>query len=172
MDFLLRTVEGIVEWTGRLVAWLTLAVVLTVFLVVVLRYTFGLGWAWLQELYVYMHAVAFMLGAAFTLKHGRHVRVDIVYGRARARYRGLVDLLGSLVLILPVFGWVVYASWPFVAISWARLEASHQSGGLPTVFLLKTVIPVACALLMAQGLCMAYRALRRLRGDVDESASV
>ena len=171
MAFFIRAAERIIEWAGRIVAWFMVANVLIVFLVVVLRYVFGLGWASLQELYIYLHATAFMLGSAYTHQKDRHVRVDIVYGRAGHRYRALTDLLGNLLLLAPVFGWLLYTSLPFVQVSWARLETSHQSGGLPGVFLLKTVIPVTCALLIGQGLCIAWHSLRALRGggDIDVS---
>ena len=158
IERLITGIEWLVEWSGRIVAWLTLAVVLLVCAVVVLRYVFGLGWASLQELYVYFHACAFMLGAAYTLKHHGHVRVDVIYGHVGPRYRRGVDVLGGYLLLIPIMGWIFYTSLPFVADSWSRLEGSHQSGGLPGVFLLKTVIPVTCALLILQGICLAYRA--------------
>lgn len=159
MERIVRAIEWLVEWTGRIVAWFTLAVVLIVCAVVVLRYFFGMGWASLQELYVYFHAAAFMLGAAYTLKHDGHVRVDVVYGRAGPGYRRWLDVLGCYLLLMPVIGWLFYTSLPFVGDSWSRLESSHQSGGLPGVFILKTVIPITCLLLILQGICLAYRAI-------------
>lgn len=163
IDRTLRLLEGISEATGRWVAWCGLAVVLVVFAVVVLRYLFGTGWAWLQELYLYLHGAAFMLGAAYTLKRDGHVRIDVAYGRFGRRYRAWVDLFGSLLLLAPVVGWLLYVSLPFVADSWGRLEGSRQSGGLPGVFILKSIIPVTCALLLGQAAAAALRAVVVLR---------
>ena len=81
-----RLVDRFMETVGRGVAWLTLAMVLTTFLVVLLRYGFALGWVWMQESYVWLHGVVFMIGAAYTLLHDDHVRVDIFYRPASPRH--------------------------------------------------------------------------------------
>ncbi|MCZ4353660.1 TRAP transporter small permease subunit [Roseovarius aestuarii] len=170
IERIITAIETVVEWTGRIVAWFTLAAMLVVCAVVVLRYFFGLGWASLQELYVYFHASAFMLGAAYTLKHEGHVRVDVIYGHAGPHYKRGLNILGCYLLLIPVMGWLFYTSLPFVADSWSRLEGSHQSGGLPGVFILKTIIPITCALLILQAVCLAYRAAKG--GDTTTTESL
>ena len=148
-------------------AWLTLAMVLITFAVVLLRYVFAIGWVWMQESYVWLHGIVFMLGAGYTLLHGGHVRVDIFYRDAGARRKALVDLFGSLLLLLPVVGLIFWVSLDYVANSWARLEESREAGGMPGLFLLKTVILGFCVLLGLQGLSLAGRSLLVLRGDRD-----
>jgi TRAP-type mannitol/chloroaromatic compound transport system permease small subunit len=144
---------------GRSVAWLCLLVVAVQFAVVVLRYVFGIGSIWLSESIIYGHATLFMLAAAWTLREGGHVRVDIFYADAAPRSRGLVDLGGSLLLLLPfmlVLGWFAL---PYVARSWAILETSRETSGIPAVFLLKTLIPLFALLMALQGVAQAIRAL-------------
>jgi TRAP-type mannitol/chloroaromatic compound transport system permease small subunit len=147
------------------VAWLTLAMVLIAFGVVVLRYVYAIGWVWMQESYVWLHGVVFMLGAGYTLLHNGHVRVDIVYRPASARTKAWVDIFGSCLLLLPTVALVFLVSTDYVAASWGRLEESREAGGLPGLFLLKTVIPVFCVLLGLQGLALAGRSLLLLSGD-------
>ncbi|MFW5834539.1 MAG: TRAP transporter small permease subunit [Pseudomonadota bacterium] len=160
-----RIVDTLNDHIGRAVAWLTLAMVVVVFFVVVMRYGFAWGRVWIQESYVWMHGVVFMLGAAYTLLHEGHVRVDVFYRGASLRYKAWVDLFGSLVLVLPLIVTTWTVALPYVANSWARVEASREAGGLPGLFLLKTVIPVFCVLVGLQALALAGRSLLILRGD-------
>lgn len=164
MEKISQIIEHINEWTGRLTAWLTLAMVAVTFTVVVLRYLFDLGSIALQESITFMHAMVFMLGAAYTLRHEGHVRVDIFYSRFGARGRAWVDLLGALLLLMPVTLFITWVSWEYVASSWSLLEGSREAGGLPGVFLLKSLIPLMALLLLLQGVAMAWHALCVLRG--------
>lgn len=141
--------------------------VLITFTVVVLRYVFSLGWVWMQEFYVWLHGIVFMLGAGYTLLHGGHVRVDIFYRVNSARFRAWVDLLGCLFLLLPIAFLVLWASWDYVLSSWSKLEESREAGGLPGLFLLKTVIWGFCLLVALQGLSLAARSVLILAGRVE-----
>lgn len=160
-----RSVDRLNEAVGRGVAWLTLAMVLITFTVVVLRYVFSLGWVWMQESYVWLHGIVFMVGAGYTLLHDGHVRVDIFYRPRDARYKAWVDLFGSLVLLLPIVAMVFWVSLDYVIVSWTKLEESREAGGLPGLFLLKTVIWAFAALVALQGLSLAGRSALVLGGD-------
>lgn len=151
---------------GHAVSWLTLLMVLVTFVIVVLRYVFGIGLIWLQESLTWMHAAVFMLGAAYTLQREEHVRVDIFYRKMSEQQRAWVNLLGVLVFIFPMCAFFVYESIDYVAASWSLREVSRNSGGLfyPAVPLLKSVLvimPVAVAL---QGLALLLRATQVIRG--------
>lgn len=161
---LVRFIDRVNDVIGRGVAWLTLAMVLLTFSVVVLRYGFALGWVWLQESYVWLHGVVFMVGASYTLLHNGHVRVDIFYRPASARYKAVVDLCGALFLLLPLLVLIAFVGYPYVAASWDNWEASREAGGLEGLYLLKTVILVFCALLTAQAVSMVVRSILFLRG--------
>jgi TRAP-type mannitol/chloroaromatic compound transport system permease small subunit len=149
---------------GRTVAWCLLFMVLAEFALVLMRYVLGVGSIWLQESVIYAHASLFMLAAAWTLAADAHVRVDIFYADASPRAKALVDLLGALLLLLPFALTLIYFSFPYVARSWALLEGSRETSGLPAVFLLKTLIPLFAALLALQGIAQALRATLTLAG--------
>jgi TRAP-type mannitol/chloroaromatic compound transport system permease small subunit len=149
---------------GRAAAWLILILVLVQFVIVLLRYVFGLGSIWLQESVVYAHGLAFLLAAAWALAIGAHVRVDIFYRDAKPRSQALIDLVGAVVFLLPMAGLILWISLPYAARSWAILERSKETAGIPAVFLLKTAIPLFAAFLILQGLAQILRAAAKPGG--------
>lgn len=190
---LAERLESVNRTVGVLVSWLALAMVLVTFAVVVLRYAFDAGSIALQESITYMHAILFMLGAAYTLQQDGHVRVDIFYQRFSRRGRAWVDLLGTLLLLVPICLFLLASSWDYVLSSWLHcpdttcsslcafsgvpllgaaisavsscdcggcdwiLEGSREAGGLPFVYLLKTLQIVMPLLLLLQGLIWMLR---------------
>lgn len=147
---------------GRAASWCALAIVLIGFAVVLMRYVLGIGSIWLQESILYAHAALFLLAAAWTLKEGGHVRVDVFYANASPRAKAWIDLLGALLLLLPFCVAIVWFSLPYVGRSWAIFERSRETSGLPLVFLLKTLIPVFAVMLALQGLSQAIKSLAML----------
>jgi TRAP-type mannitol/chloroaromatic compound transport system permease small subunit len=162
---LIRKLENIAELTGRLIAWATLLMVLVTFAVVVLRYAFNTGWIAMQESITYLHALVFMLGAAYTLRHDGHVRVDIFYQKFSDRGRAWVNLLGTLLLLYPLMLFILWISWEYVGESWKVHEGSREAGGLPGVFLLKTLLLLMPVAMMLQGLAIMLRSLEVLQGS-------
>ncbi len=159
-----QSIDTLNEWIGRALAWLTLAMVIITFLVVVLRYGFDWGSIAMQESVTYLHALVFMAGAAYTFKHDEHVRVDILYRAMHPRTQAWVNLGGAVLLLVPVALFILWQSADYVADSWARLEGSREAGGLPLVFLLKSFIPLMGVLLILQALAQAAHSLCILRG--------
>jgi len=158
--------------TGHAAAWLTLLMVVATFVIVVLRYIFDTGVIWLQESITWMHAVVFMLGAAYTLRHNGHVRVDIFYRKIGRRGRRLVDLLGALLLLAPTCAVIAWTSWEYVFSAWAVQEGSPEAGGLPGLFLLKSLLLLMPLLLLLQALAGAARNLMLLLagdGETEET---
>jgi TRAP-type mannitol/chloroaromatic compound transport system permease small subunit len=153
------------ERTGRFIAWLTLGMVVITFTVVVLRYLFHSGSIALQESITYLHATLFMLGAAWTLKQDGHVRVDIFYSKQSRRTRAWIDLTGTLLLLFPVCGFILFSSLDYVAASWSVQEGSQEAGGLDAVFLLKTAIPLMAVLLMLQGCAIILNNILIITGN-------
>jgi TRAP-type mannitol/chloroaromatic compound transport system permease small subunit len=151
---------------GRSASWLTLFMVLVTFVVVIMRYVFDAGAVWLQESVIWMHAVVFMLGAAFTLQQEEHVRVDIFYRNMSATRRGWVDLLGAVFFLLPLALFLAYAAWDFVVISWQLRESSREPSGLPypLISLLKTMLLLMPLALTLQGISMLLASIRTIRG--------
>jgi TRAP-type mannitol/chloroaromatic compound transport system permease small subunit len=142
------------------------------FAVVVLRYAFDIGWIALQESIVYMHGTVFMLGAAYALARDRHVRVDIFYRGWGPRGRALVDLLGTVGLLLPMSLFILWIGWDYVADAWAVREGSREAGGLPGVFVYKSLILLMPALLVLQGVAWAARSLLVLTGRAPPAEGV
>jgi TRAP-type mannitol/chloroaromatic compound transport system permease small subunit len=162
---LLDALDRISVVSGRLTSWLTVVMVIVTFVIVVMRYVFDAGAVWLQESVVWMHAVVFMIGAAYTLQQDEHVRVDIFYRAMSERRRAWVDLLGTLLFLLPLCAFLGYKAWDFVAVSWQLGESSREPGGMPYPFvpLLKSVLLIMPLLLALQGVSILVRALRALR---------
>lgn len=157
-----RGLDRLAGGAGRLLAWFTLAMVLLQSAVVLLRYAFNGGSVALQDSVVYLHGAALMLGLAYALQCDAHVRVDIFYRRMGERARAWVDAVGTLVFLLPLCAFIAAGSWQFAASSWSVYESSGSAGGLPGVFLLKSLIPLAALTLALQGIAQLCRALARL----------
>lgn len=160
-----------VRLVGRTAAWLTLFVVLITFTVVVLRYGFNLGWVGLQESVTYLHAAVFMLAAAWTWQDDGHVRVDIFYRDRSPRHRAWVNLLGTLLFVVPVCAYLLLVGWDYVAASWSLREGSREAGGLPLVYLLKSLVIALPALLLVQAGCHAVANLRLILGRGEAAAA-
>ena len=148
---------------GRGVAWLVLAMVLLLCAQVVARNAFDWASQAVAESAVRMHALVFMLGLGYTLMRDEHVRVDLFSRHWSPRRRAIVDLFGFIFLLSPFCFLLFFSSLDYVSVSWRVLESSRETGGLPGVYLMKTVIPVAATLLLLQGLARAARAIVLLR---------
>lgn len=155
--------RNFIAWCGKSVAWLTVVMVLLTFTIVILRYGFNLGWIWLQESLTYLHVAVFTVVSAWTLQQDGHVRVDIFYADMTEKKRAWVDLLGSLLFLVPFCIFMLIIAWPYVSNSWKLLESSREAGGLPLVFLLKSLILVLPALLLGQAFINVMDAWGTLR---------
>lgn len=162
LSLLEHSIETFTEITGRILAWLTLLMMLTLCLVVALRYGFEIGSVALQEAVTYLHGCIFMLGAAYTLKRDGHVRVDIFYRRFSPRAKAWVNSLGGILFLLPLCVYIFIVSWDFVAQSWWIREVSSEPGGIPAVFLLKTLIPLTAVNLGLQAIALVLQSGRTL----------
>ncbi|MEW6998166.1 TRAP transporter small permease subunit [Colwelliaceae bacterium BS250] len=157
INWFIHTIDQFTEWLGKAIAWLTLILVILTFSIVLLRYGFNLGWIALQETVLYAHGAVFMLGAAYTLKHDGHVRVDIFYQQFSKKQKALVNLGGTVLLLMPVCIFVFYVSIDYVLLSWQILESSKEPGGLPLVYLNKSLILLLVITLALQGIAEILR---------------
>lgn len=144
---------------GRAVRWFALAMVLLQFMLVVLRYVYGVSFVFLDESVLYLHSALFMLGAGYTFLVNGHVRVDIFYARLSTRGKRAIDLFGHIFLLLPSMIVLLVTTWPSVSRSWSIMEGAVSVGGIPAVFLLKSLIPAFCVLLIVQGIAHLLRDL-------------
>jgi TRAP-type mannitol/chloroaromatic compound transport system permease small subunit len=152
-------IDNFTEVIGKIISWLTLLMVLLTFFIVVMRYGFNMGSIALQESVLYFHGLVFMLGAAYTLKGGGHVRVDIFYHKFSKRKQALVNVLGSVLLLLPVCLFIFFISFDYVSAAWRILEKSPEAGGLPFVYLNKSYLLILAMTLLIQGIAEIGRNL-------------
>jgi TRAP-type mannitol/chloroaromatic compound transport system permease small subunit len=162
-----RVVDALNRLIGRGAAWLILATVLICAAVALARYLLGFGRIWLQELYVVCFGVAFMLVAAHAYASDDHIRIEILRQRWSARTRAVVEILGCALLLIPWLLLLAWSSIPFVRLSWQVLEPSAQPGGLPGLYLVKTVIPLFAGFMLLQALAVIGRNLLFLAGRSD-----
>lgn len=178
---IVRAISALNRLIGNVFAWLSLAMVVVCFTVVVQRYAFSTSHVWMQDLYVWLNGAMFTAVAGFTLLRNDHVRVDIFYRPAAVRTKAIVDLIGVVVFLLP-FCWVVWRyGYPFVSRSWRFGEGSANIGGMPGLYILKTFILVFVVVVAIQGIAMALRSIlvlnhsehllpKELRYEADGSA--
>ncbi len=172
-----RFVDRMTGGLGRFISWMALLMVLIGAYNAVARYLgrfigVNLSSNLYLELQWYLFSLIFLLGAGFALKDDAHVRVDVVYGRLRARTRAMINVIGAALMLLPFTVFVLWVSWPSIRNSWAVLESSPDPGGLPR-YPLKAVIIVAFVLLLAQGVsefCKDWAVLRRGDGGSGDGA--
>ncbi|MDF9301411.1 TRAP transporter small permease subunit [Tritonibacter mobilis] len=151
--------DGINRGLAHVIRWLALLMVLVQFAIVVGRYVFGVNSIAAQESVLYMHSALFMLAAGYTLLVDKHVRVDVFFAGLSPAGQRRVDVFGHLFLLMPSMTALLYWSWPSVRNSWSILEGPLAVGGIEAVFLLKSLIPAFCVLVMLQSLSLLIRLL-------------
>ncbi|HRF08598.1 MAG TPA: TRAP transporter small permease subunit, partial [Xanthobacteraceae bacterium] len=152
---------------GRYLSGLVWGIAIVCAIVVVLRYVFLMSFTWMQELYVWIHAVVFLTAASFAMLVNAHVRVDILYNRWSLKTRAIVEILGAVIFTLPWLIVLGLLTWPYVLDSWKILEGSAQPNGMPGVYLFKTLLLVFCVLMTLQCLAIVARGILALTGDKD-----
>lgn len=186
---IIERLDAITDTSGRLVSWLVLALMLLTLLVAIPRYLlsnndflalnlFYLDWGSIRGIYShyvnalgdaiqYVHAIIFMVGVSYALKHGDHVRIDIIYRNLTPKGRAKVNIAGYLLLFFPVFIFLLVMSWQYVLNSWGVMESSARPGGLPFVYLLKTFLLIMPLMMILQGIAELLRHFQTLTQDQD-----
>ena len=156
-DRLIRFADQVSTWTGKAAAWLIVALMLVVCLEVFKRYIMNAPTAWIYDVDNMMYGSLFMLCGAYTLAQGGHVRGDFLYGSMRPRTQAALDLVLYIVFFIPGIAALVYAGYGYAADSWHIAEHSNVTADGPPVYHFKSVIPVAGALVMLQGIAEIAR---------------
>lgn len=157
MGTFIRLIDFINEWSGRVVMWLALILFAITAYETIQRYLFRITSVALQEMTWHLYSFLFLLGLAYTLKHDRHVRVDIFYDRMSERMKAGINLFAILVLVLPFCLLMIGFSWKFMLTAYQIGERSGDPGGLPARWILKAAIPVGFGLLLLQGLSELFK---------------
>lgn len=164
---LANRLDAINRVVGATVCWAALLMVMVQFGVVLLRYVFGFSFIAINESVLYLHSTLFMLGAGYTLMVNAHVRVDIFYAKSSPKTQSKIDIFGHLFLLLPSMTVLLYWTWPSVRNSWKIFEGPISVGGIPASFLLKSLIPGFCILLIVASIASLLRDIIRLREKSD-----
>lgn len=157
-------IDALNEWIGRGVAWVTLGLVLVVFVDVVMRYLLNISFVFTQELEWHLFAFIFLIGAGYTLLYDGHVRVDIIYQRLGFKGKAWVNLIGVILFLIPGCIMVISTSFKFAYNSFSILEGSPDPGGIPFRFVLKGCITVGFVLLLLQGISLGVHSLLQIMG--------
>ena len=158
-------IDKIIKQVGQAISWLTLLLVLIIVIDVFLRYVFNTTSAASFELEWHLFAAVFLLGAAYTLQNDKHVRVDVFYHRFSEKGKAIVNLIGTLLLLLPLCMIAFWESLSFVSSSFAVLETSPDPGGLPARYIIKSAIPIGFFLLGLQGISTALKSIFKIKNE-------
>ncbi|MBI4589455.1 MAG: TRAP transporter small permease subunit [Candidatus Rokubacteria bacterium] len=154
-----RVLDGISVWTARFSSWLILPLMLALVYEVVSRKFFYRPTIWASDVSYMLYGTLFMLGAAYTLHRGAHVRTDFFYRLWSPRIQGMVDALLYLLLFFPGIALFLWSGWGFAWDSWVQGERAITSSWRAPIYLLKMVIPIAAGLLLLQGISEFLKSL-------------
>ncbi len=166
-EMLCRWIDALNFWVGRFVSWVTLLVVLVVFVDVVMRYAFRTTYVFTQEMEWHLFSFIFLMGAGYTLLKDGHVRVDIFYQRISPKARAWINLMGVLLLLIPGCYLVITTSYRFAYTSWLIQEGSPDPGGIPYRFVIKSMIPIGFTLILLQGFSLGLKSLLEILGKFE-----
>lgn len=164
MQKVIHGIEQLSEWTGRVISWFTSVLVLLICYDVSMRYLVNETAVWFQELEWHFFALIFLVGAAYTLKHDQHVRVDVFYTRFSPRTQSWINLLGTIGLLIPFCMIMIKTSYGYAARAYTTMEQSVDPGGLPYRFLIKGAITLGFVLLLIQALAEILKSIQGIRG--------
>ena len=152
-------IENITLKVGRTISWLVLFMTLTAFSVALLRYFFNIGFVWMQESYIWMHGLIFLFGASYALMNDKHVRVDIFYRLTSEKIKALINIIFSILFLIPFIIVISKYSIPYILKSWDGLEKSREAGGIPFLYLYKSCLLLFCINLFFQTISLILRCL-------------
>lgn len=157
-------IDWFIDLVGRSISWLALAVAVVMGTNVLLRYGFSIGEVWAQELEWHLLVPLTLVGMSYALRHGEHVRVDVLFANFGDRTKNAINALSSVIAVI-FSALVIWLSFPFVEQSWAIGESSPNHGGIGALYLMKAMVPLGFALLFLQSLAQAIRFFAAWRAD-------
>lgn len=160
---LVRQIDTVALWSGRVVGWLIVPMVMSLVYEVVARYLFNAPTIWAYDMTFMTYGAFFMLGSAYTLLRGGHIRTDSLYGGWSPRTQGVVDTICYLLFFFPPLIIFLDVTWDFFLTSYGRGERSVTSPWMPVIYPLKLVLPATCLLLLVQGTSELLRSIHAAR---------
>ncbi len=159
----MHLIDKFIENIGKAVSWLNVFLIALICLDVLFRYLFSFSKNWILELEWHMFAIIFLLGSAYALQAEKHVRVDVFYQRFSKKVQTIINLIGTLIFLIPWCYLVITTSYKFFNNSWYIKEGSPQPGGLPARYIIKGMIVVGFILLALQGLSLLWKYVKELK---------
>jgi TRAP-type mannitol/chloroaromatic compound transport system permease small subunit len=163
MERILHAIDGISTWVGKAFAWLIVGLMLLVCAEVVKRYALNMPTAWIFDASNMFYGTLFMMCGAYTLSQNAHVRGDFLYSSFKPRTQAWLDLILYFLFFIPGIAALVYAGSYYAADSWRIGEHSNVTADGPPVYHFKTIIPIAGAFVLLQGLAEIARCVICLR---------
>ena len=147
-------IDAFIDIVGRATSWITFVLALVMGANVLLRYGFSLGWIWAQELEWHLMAPICLIGMSYALRHGEHVRVDILFANYTERTKHAVDAVAAVLMMVFSLA-VIWLSLAYIWQSWSIGEGTANPGGIDYRYVVKSLIPIGFALLFLQSLAQA-----------------
>lgn len=160
---LVERLDKVSLWSGAIVSWLIVPMVLALVYEVVARYFFNAPTIWAYDVTFITYGTFFMLGSAYTLQRGGHIRTDSYYGQWSAKTQGMADTICYILLFFPPLLIFLSVTWDYFVVSFMRDERSVTSPWLPRIWPLKAVLPLTCVLLIVQGVAELLRSIHAWR---------
>jgi len=160
MQKIINILDSIGEKIGNLVSWVTILLAVLIGLDVIIRYAFQFTFIWMIETEIYLFGILFLLGAGYTFKNEKHVRVDVFYVKLSKKRKALIDVLGGICLLIPWCYVVIVTSWYYGLSSFMMNESSPQPGGLPALYVLKFCITLGFTFLVLQGVSQLLKSIQ------------
>jgi len=154
-----RAIDTLSEWTGQIVSWLVIPLMIALVWEVTARYAFNAPTKWSFDITYMLYGAHFLLLSAFTLKRGGHIRTDFIYQSLPVRWQGAIDATLYVLFFLPAIAILLWVSSEYAISSWMRLERSVLTPWMPPIYPLKSVIPISAALLLVQGFAELVKSL-------------
>ena len=159
---IIRWLESVNEYIGKVFSWSTSLMVWVICIDVIMRYAFDYSFIWIVELEIYFFALVFLFGAGYAFKHEKHVRVDIFYAKFSPKGKALANLIGGVLFLVPWCVIAIMVCWKYAMNSYNMGENSPQPGGLPALYVLKFIVVVGFVLLLLQGVASILKSIRVL----------
>lgn len=153
--------DFLIDLSGLFASILIPILILTISISVILRYFFSIGFTWIQDLYIWIHASIILLGISYTFKFDEHVRIDLFYRNTLEKKKLLINLFGNLLFTLPFSYILTIKSYPYFYRSFVQNESSKEAGGLPGIYFLKFLIFIMGILLSLQTLNLIFKAIKK-----------
>ena len=140
INYISHKIDKLIDFTGKLSSWFVPLLILIIFISVILRYFFSIGFTWLQDLYIWIHAAIILCGSAYTLKFNEHVRIDIIYRNSSNLYKNIINFFGLTLFSLPFCFLMIDKGFDYFFRSFLLDESSKETGGLENIYILKFLI--------------------------------